>query len=240
MKYLLSIVAASLCLGWAAVSLAAETASGTVLESFDAAGYTYLKLDVGGEETWLATRPLKVSAGDTVQYAGGNLMTDFHSKSLDRTFDKILFVDDVALPGQPAPVAAPQSPGKNSMGMDPHAMTAAAGPVAAPAPGEIPRLDDGKTIGEIFAQRSELETQQVAVRARVMKVSAHILGKNWITLQDGSGAEPDNRLMVTSAESVRPGDLVVARGVVHKDVDIGSGYSYKVLLEETTFIQGSE
>jgi hypothetical protein len=236
MKFFKLTIFAGLFLGYVAALPAAETKAGTVLETFDAAGYTYLKLDVQGQETWLATRPLTVSAGDKVEYSGGNEMTNFYSKSLDRTFDSILFADSVALQGQAAPAAQPAAPGN---AMDPHAMRSA-GPVAAPAPGEIQRLDDGKTIGEIFADRSQLETQEVRLRARVMKVSANILGKNWITLQDGTGTEPDNRLMATSAELVKPGDLVIARGLVRNDIDIGSGYSYKVLLEQATFIQGSE
>jgi hypothetical protein len=36
---------------------------------------------------------------------------------------------------------------------------------------------------------------------------------------------------------VAPGDLVVASGTIRNDIDLGSGYTYKVLLEEATFSQ---
>lgn len=68
-----------------------------------------------------------------------------------------------------------------------------------------------------------------------MKVSTNIMGKNWITLQDGTGIAPNNRLIATSVEVVGIGDLVVAKGVVHTNVDLGSGYNYSVLIEEATF-----
>ena len=113
----------------------------------------------------------------------------------------------------------------------------AADSVQAPAPGEIPPLSDGKTIVALFAESAQLNKQAVSLRAKVMKVSQNIMGKNWITLQDGTGTEPDNKLVTTSSELVSPGDLIIARGILRKDVDIGAGYKYKVLLEEATFSQ---
>ena len=50
--------------------------------------------------------------------------------------------------------------------------------------------------------------------------------------------DPDNKLLATSQELVKPGDTVVATGIVRTDMDIGSGYKYKVLLEEVTFSAG--
>ena len=70
-----------------------------------------------------------------------------------------------------------------------------------------------------------------------MKVSLDISGKNWITLQDGTGTAPNNKLIATTSEVVAVGDLVTVTGVVHTDVDLGSGYNYSVLLEEAKFTQ---
>ena len=68
-----------------------------------------------------------------------------------------------------------------------------------------------------------------------MKVSKNVMGKNWITLQDGTGTAPNDRLIATSSEVVAVGDLVTVTGVVHTNVDLGSGYNYSVLIEEATF-----
>jgi hypothetical protein len=113
-------------------------------------------------------------------------------------------------------------------------------PVIAPAPGDIQALKDGKTVNTLFTEAADLDGQVVSLNARVMKVNANIMGKNWITLQDGTGTDPDNRILATSQESVAPGALVVARGTVVTDVDLGYGYQYKVLLEEATFSPGVE
>ena len=62
------------------------------------------------------------------------------------------------------------------------------------------------------------------------------MGKNWLHLRDGSGAEADktNDLLVTTKCAVRLGDVVTASGVVRLDKDFGAGYSYKVTLEDAT------
>lgn len=70
---------------------------GTVLEAIPAAGYTYLRVDDDGQERWLATNAMEVDEGVTVSWSGGTLMHDFASKTLERTFDEILFVGTVKI-----------------------------------------------------------------------------------------------------------------------------------------------
>jgi hypothetical protein len=41
-------------------------------------------------------------------------------------------------------------------------------------------------------------------------------------------------VLVTTKDQARIGDVVVVKGVVHTDRDLGSGDSYKVLIEEAT------
>ncbi len=218
--------------------LAAGSGAGTVQESFQAGGYTYLRVDEQGQETWLATSPSTISKGDAVEYSDGFVMTDFYSKALDRTFDYIVFVDQVKQPGD---VDENDIPG-NAMsagGQNPHGITGAAA-VSAPVAGEIPAIGGGKTVAEIFANRQQLEAKEVMLSAKVMKTSNNILGKNWITLRDGTGTEPENALMATSLEFATPGDVVIAKGIIHNDIDIGSGYKYKVLLEDVTFLKSAK
>jgi hypothetical protein len=112
--------------------------------------------------------------------------------------------------------------------------------VAAPEMGEITPLPGGKNIASIFIESAELNEQTVSLNARVIKVSKNIMGKNWVTLQDGTGIAPDDKLLATSTELPSPGDLVIAKGIVRTDIDIGSGYKYEVLMEEVTFSAGVE
>jgi hypothetical protein len=70
----------------------------------------------------------------------------------------------------------------------------------------------------------------------VVKVNLGIMGKNWVHLQDGSGSAKDGThdILVTTADTATVGDIVTARGIVHTDVNLGSGYAYAVLIEEAS------
>lgn len=65
--------------------------SGKVLETQQAGGYTYLRVESGGREVWVAVPAGTYPVGATVQWAPGANMQNFHSKSLNRTFPQIVF-----------------------------------------------------------------------------------------------------------------------------------------------------
>ncbi len=69
--------------------------TGTVLEVIDSSLYTYLQVSSGGDAVWLAAYRNDIAKGEAVSYTKGILRTNFHSKALNRTFDKIIFVDAV-------------------------------------------------------------------------------------------------------------------------------------------------
>lgn len=235
MKFILSIL--MICVLMHSTINAAETAgsgTGTVAEIIDVGNYTYLRLEEPG--IWIAASRLPAAVGDKVKFSGGMEMRNFHSRTLDRTFESIFFVQMAHRVGQDVDNihrAAKEAEGHGSEKM----VLKKSVSVQAPAPGEIPPLADGKTIADILERSVQLKDQSVSLRARVIKVNQNIMGKNWITLQDGTGIKPNNKLIATSSELVSPGDLVVASGVLRNDIDIGSGYTYKVMLENTTFSQ---
>lgn len=202
---------------------------GTVAETMVSGGYVYVRL--AEDDSWLASSPVPVSVGDRVAYASGAMMKDFYSRTLDRTFDSILFVMKLDIDSQTDADTHASAVSGNPQGV------ATSSAAVAPKAGDIAPLDGGRTVADVLAEYVQLENQQVSLRARVMKISPNILGKNWITLQDGSGTAPDNRLIATSSETVAVGDLVTVTGQVHTNVDLGSGYTYTVLLEEATFSQ---
>jgi hypothetical protein len=70
---------------------AANYITGKVVETADAGGYTYICLEKDGEKTWAAVPPTKVTVGQDLALAPGVVMSNFVSKSLNRTFDKIVF-----------------------------------------------------------------------------------------------------------------------------------------------------
>lgn len=68
--------------------------SGKVVQLLQGGGYTYAEVEQGnGETVWIAGGQIPVQVGDSVQWGDSAVMTNFASKSLARTFDRILFVN---------------------------------------------------------------------------------------------------------------------------------------------------
>ncbi len=210
----------------AAIPAAAESVSGTVAETMDAGGYTYIKLTTASGEKWAAVPLAKVVVGDKVTIVKPTVMKNFASPTLKRTFDEILFgtLDGASAvaPTTPMAMASAKASGAPS--------AASTGPVAKAAG------PTGRTIAEVFAGKTALKDKPVLVRGRVVKFNAGILNRNWIHIVDGSGAKAsgDNDLTVTTQGEANVGDVVVVRGVLHLDKDFGGGYSYAVIIEDAT------
>ncbi len=200
--------------------------TGTVSETMRADRYTYVQVDTGKEKIWAATPKFQATIGDTVVVPKGLAMKDFHSKTLDRDFELVYFVGAIKMagndldPSQQArmPVVHPPMGGKSSKS-------------AIELKG-VERVENGKTVAEIFAGRGNLAGKEVLVRGKVVKFLPKIMDKNWLHLQDGSGSEGTNDLTVTTDAVVAVGDLVLVSGVVSVDRDFGFGYSYDVILED--------
>ncbi len=97
---------------------------------------------------------------------------------------------------------------------------------------------DTISVKEAWEKRVNLKDKTIAIRGKVVKASANIIGRNWIHIQDGTGEGSEvGRIVFTSKELPKVGDIVTASGVVNVDKDFGSGYSYKIIVENATFKQ---
>jgi hypothetical protein len=96
----------------------------------------------------------------------------------------------------------------------------------------VEKAEGGKTIAEIYAGKADLAGKTVLVRGKVVKYTPGVMGKNWIHIQDGTGAEGTNDLTVTTSAVVKIGDTISARGLVEVDKDFGFGYTYEILIED--------
>ena len=220
-----------------------STLTGTVLETTDAAGYTYLKLKTADGEAWAAVNETKVAVGDVVTVLNPIAMADFESPTLNRTFDEIWFgtlgPGAGAAPSEGFPLARSSGAAAGAPAVPPamaaqHA-SAAAGPEVTEkisvAKAEGP---DGRTVAELFAQRAALSGKTVSIRGKVVKYNSGIMGRNWIHLRDGSGTPEgkDHDVTVTTNDTVAKGDVVLVKGTVAVDRDFGSGYTYALVVEE--------
>jgi hypothetical protein len=68
-----------------------------VLSTLDAAPYTYLEVTQNKTTLWLAATAGPAKKGDVIRFDNGMVMTNFHSKTLNRTFPSVLFVNRVVV-----------------------------------------------------------------------------------------------------------------------------------------------
>ncbi len=217
--------------------------SGKVVETMSTAGYTYVLVDTGGKKIWAAATQFAVKVGDQVNVGGGTPMPSYHSKSLNRDFDEVVFTGSITVQGGSAPAGVspalppghPALPGAASPNLPP------GHPALTPKPAEptidltgIKRADGGKTIQEIFAAQAKLAGKTVSVRGKVVKYNAQIMGKNWLHIRDGSGnaEKADHDLTITTTTDAKLGDTVLVTGKVSTKKDFGAGYKYDVIFED--------
>ena len=69
----------------------AQGPSGKVVQTMDSGGYTYAQIENKGVKTWVAVPKTKIVKGQNITFAPGAEMQNFESRTLKRTFDKIIF-----------------------------------------------------------------------------------------------------------------------------------------------------
>lgn len=206
---------------------AAPGKSGKVTETMDAAGYTYVMVDTGSEQFWAAAPQFSVKVGDDVLVPEGMPMPNYHSKTLDRTFDMVYFVPSVMVGGEMA-----AAPGGMPAG---HPPMMGGSPAVEPTDIDltgVAKADGGQTVAEVYAKKAELSGKPVTVRGKVVKYSPEIMGKNWLHIQDGTGEAGSNDLTVTTSVQAKMGDTVLITGKLSTDKDFGYGYQYDLIVED--------
>ncbi len=189
-----------------------------VQEAIQVGGYTYVRVKEGDKEYWMAATTMDAKQGETLFYETAMEMKNFESKELKRTFDSILFVENLSKipPATAAPgtKATPQKPSIEKENV-----------TVAPATG-------GVTISQLFSNVNSYANKFVKIKGKIVKVNNGIMGKNWAHVQDGTSNGSDFDLTVTTNDMVNVGDIVTFTGKIALNKDFGFGYSYKVLLED--------
>ena len=70
---------------------AGDALSGKVVETMNSGGYTYVCLENSGKKTWFALPETAVKVGQEIACQPGAEMKNFTSKTLNRSFDSIIF-----------------------------------------------------------------------------------------------------------------------------------------------------
>jgi len=184
-----------------------------VEETLNSGGYTYMKVKDGKKSYWIAMTQRDIKAGDTIKFNEQGWMKNFKSKTLNRTFDTILFASD-----------APKSQKTKLQDIKPNIMKS-----QYTQKGTI-------SIAELFRNRDKYKDKSIKIRGKVTKTSVGIMKRNWIHITDGSRFQNMDDIVFTSANAVpEVGDIVTATGTVAIDKDFGYGYLYPVITEKSSF-----
>ena len=222
--------------------------TGKVVETMDSGGYTYFSIKNDGKEIWAAIAKTELKVGQEVSFRSGNVMYNFPSKTLGRTFETIIFTSGIVDEAEKKAKAS----ASEGMPLDStHGVTVPSdvmqsdsthGVIVPDKKVEKIKVEkaDGPnayTVAELHAKRSELDLKSVVLKGQVVKVGLAIMGKNWIHIQDGSGSASDgtNDIIVTSQETPSVGAVVTTNGTLYKDKDFGMGYFFAVIIEEGSF-----
>jgi hypothetical protein len=231
--------------------------TGTVIETMNASGYTYMLIAAGTVQSWVAIPDTTIRTGTEVSYYDGLVMSNFTSKTLDKTFEKIIFSAGLvetatnAIDSSPAKApakddsfsAALQAEQKGAATVSPDTQTSGGSSVAIAPLQEIsvPKAEgeNAYTVEEIFAKHKEFAGKKIRLRGKVVKFSPNIMGKNWVHLQDGTGNPLQNShdLVFTTDATLTVDAIITMEGILAADKDFGAGYKYTAIVEQAAIVK---
>lgn len=202
-----------------------------VKEVEQVANYTYLLVKGKGPEYWVAVPTMEASVGETYQYQGGMVMEDFYSEELEKSFDKVVFLEALfSEKGSSEQESTPLEQGSQQLDYEAMVTIEKSDVEVAAGKGTV-------SIADLFSNPGTYEGKPVRVKGEVTKFNAAIMQLNWVHIQDGTEYEGKFDLTATSLESFEVGSVVTLDGILALNKDFGYGYSYEILLEEATAVQ---
>lgn len=191
-----------------------------VVEVIQTNSYTYLLLKEENAKYWAAVSKAEIEEGKTYYYDSFMEMKDFPSKELNKTFETILFLNDIS--DQPIPSA-------DEMKEQQHT-----GKVVTDVNESISvtPVEGGISIEELYKNKNDYAEKVVTVTGQVTKINTGIMGKNWLHIQDGTADGENHDLTITTDDVASMGDIVIFRGKISLNKDFGYGYAYDVLMED--------
>ncbi len=70
---------------------------GIVVDILDTTGYTYMELENGSNRFWIVAPTTQVNLGDHIRFVENMSMENFTSKTLNRTFRRVIFVSSTMI-----------------------------------------------------------------------------------------------------------------------------------------------
>ncbi|MDX1830163.1 MAG: hypothetical protein R3342_11530 [Lutibacter sp.] len=197
-----------------------------VLDDFiDANDYTYIKVTEKGKTYWMAITKMPVKKGETYYYDDGMVMKNFKSKSLNKTFESIIFLDKIRTTMEPQ-IKNVESPHANSPKKKDKIKIA-----------KIEQPVGGTSLEQLLSNKESFAGKTILIKGKVLKVNNAIMDRNWVHIADGTGFKDIIDLGITTLDTVKVGDVVTFKGKIALNKDFGYGYIYPILMEKATLIK---
>ncbi len=198
---------------------------GEVKEVLQTSKYTYLLVDEGKVEKWLALSKMEAQKGDIYFYNDGYEMNAFVSKELGRTFESVFFLDRIGK------TAEEVLEGRVLSGNEPVKAEVRKYEIS------IPQTEGAIRIATLFENKQEYKGKRVIVKGQVTHYNPSIMKRNWIHLQDGTEYSGKYDLTATSESlTVSVGQIITLEGTLELDQDFGAGYFYEILLTDVKLL----
>ncbi len=205
------------------------TNQGVVEKILQTSGYTYVLVKSDADTNWLAINKMPVEKGQTLYYNNGLEMSNFHSKTLNRTFAKVVLVQDAS--------TNPNSKVGTSTTMTMSSSAQSMKPKIEQEKINIKPKNGSITIAELYTNKAKYEGKVIKVRGKITKYNADIMGKNWAHIQDGTKGGSNFDLTITTPDQVRLGDVVTFEGKITLNKDFGAGYFYSVIMQDAKVVK---
>jgi len=192
----------------------------TINEVIQTTKYTYFLVEENESEYWIAVTKREAEEGDVIYYSNPLEMNNFVSKELGGTFPTIFFVQNVSNTPFPEENTASQQMAQKKpdiVKMDNVKVT---------------KVKGGISISELYEGQTKYAGKTVIIRGVVVRYNHMVMGKNWIHIQDGTESSGQFDLAITTMDSLAVGNTATFTGAISLNKDFGSGYFYKVIMED--------
>lgn len=200
---------------------------GLAKQVLQTSNYTYILVNEGSKEYWIAVSRMAIEEGQTVYFDQGAEMVDFHSKELDQDFASIFFVSVASL--------TPRKAGMNTT--NPMQGSTPQKPELTKQDIKVERAEGSISIAELYNNKANYSGKTVKITGKVTKANPEIMSRNWYHIQDGTSSGEFFDLTLTSSEMINVGATVTFEGVIAVDKDFGAGYFYPVIMENSKVVK---
>lgn len=206
----------------------------TVKEILNASAYTYVLVNEGDKEYWIAIPLMEVKVGAKYYYEGGMEMLNFESKDLNRTFESVFFVEQLI-----DPTAKVEEVKTDATASNPHGnvQNAKSDVTSTTLMKGVVLAKDAITLHDLFANKEKYAGKTVTVTGKVVSYNPEIMNKNWLHIQDGTSYKGLNDITITTLGKANVDEIVSLKGKVVLNKDFGMGYSYEVIIEDATIVK---